>query len=132
MTKGQAISLQKNDGGSLTAVRMGLGWQAAARRGLFGSRTREIDLDASAVLFADISGFTALSERLAAKGADGVEELTQILNAYFGRLIEVIVDHGGDVVKFAGDALLAFWPVRTQHDLPAAAPPLITRGRRFS
>src|SRR5690606_13186948 len=50
MTKGQAISLQKNDGGSLTAVRMGLGWQAAPRRGLFGSRTREIDLDASAVL----------------------------------------------------------------------------------
>lgn len=32
---------------------MGLGWQAAPRRGLFGSRTREIDLDASAVLFAD-------------------------------------------------------------------------------
>src|SRR5437764_1471899 len=53
MTKGQAISLQKNDGGSLTAVRMGLGWQAAPRRGLFGRRTREIDLDASAVLFAD-------------------------------------------------------------------------------
>lgn len=53
MTKGQAISLQKSDGGTLTAVRMGLGWQAAPRRGLFGSRTREIDLDASAVLFAD-------------------------------------------------------------------------------
>ncbi|WP_431959842.1 TerD family protein [Actinacidiphila sp. bgisy160] len=53
MTKGQKISLQKSDGGTLTAVRMGLGWQAAPRRGLFGSRTREIDLDASAVLFAD-------------------------------------------------------------------------------
>ncbi|MGO4754024.1 TerD family protein, partial [Streptomyces sp. 2MCAF27] len=53
MSKGQAISLQKADGGTLTAVRMGLGWQAAPRRGLFGSRTREIDLDASAVLFAD-------------------------------------------------------------------------------
>ncbi|MEV7615441.1 TerD family protein [Streptomyces sp. NPDC089799] len=52
MTKGQAISLEKSDGGSLSAVRMGLGWQAAKRRGLFGSRTREIDLDASAVLFA--------------------------------------------------------------------------------
>jgi tellurium resistance protein TerZ len=37
----------------LTSVRMGLGWQAARRRGLFGSRTREIDLDASAVLFVD-------------------------------------------------------------------------------
>lgn len=54
LSKGQGISLQKADGGSLTAVRMGLGWQAAPRRrGLFGSRTREIDLDASAVLFAD-------------------------------------------------------------------------------
>jgi len=29
LTKGQAISLQKKDGGTLTAVRMGLGWQAA-------------------------------------------------------------------------------------------------------
>ncbi|MCW2871348.1 TerD family protein [Actinacidiphila oryziradicis] len=52
MSKGQQISLTKTDGGTLTAVRMGLGWQAAPRRGLFGSRTREIDLDASAVLFA--------------------------------------------------------------------------------
>jgi tellurium resistance protein TerZ len=32
---------------------MGLGWQAAPRRGLFGKRSKEIDLDASAVLFAD-------------------------------------------------------------------------------
>jgi len=53
LSKGQAISLQKSDGGTLKSVRMGLGWQAAPRRGLFGSRTREIDLDASAVLFAD-------------------------------------------------------------------------------
>jgi tellurium resistance protein TerZ len=52
LSKGQAISLEKQDGATLTAVRMGLGWQAAKRRGLFGSRTREIDLDASAVLFA--------------------------------------------------------------------------------
>lgn len=53
LAKGQRISLTKSDGGSLSVVRMGLGWQAAPRRGLFGSRTREIDLDASAVLFAD-------------------------------------------------------------------------------
>lgn len=53
LSKGQAISLQKSGGGALSAVRMGLGWQAAPRRGLFGTRTREIDLDASAVLFAD-------------------------------------------------------------------------------
>ncbi|RKN03517.1 TerD family protein [Streptomyces radicis] len=53
LSKGQAINLQKADGGTLTAVRMGLGWQAAPRRGLFGTRTREVDLDASAVVFAD-------------------------------------------------------------------------------
>jgi tellurium resistance protein TerZ len=53
LSKGQAVSLQKADGGALSRVRMGLGWQAAKRRGLFGMRTREIDLDASAVLFAD-------------------------------------------------------------------------------
>ncbi|MFH8569789.1 TerD family protein [Streptomyces sp. NPDC017993] len=52
LSKGQGVSLQKSDGGTLTAVRMGLGWRSAPRRGLFGRRTKEIDLDASAVLFA--------------------------------------------------------------------------------
>ncbi|MBW1599602.1 TerD family protein [Streptomyces sp. JJ38] len=52
LSKGQAISLEKTGGGSLSAVRMGLGWRSAARRGLFGRRSKEIDLDASAVLFA--------------------------------------------------------------------------------
>jgi class 3 adenylate cyclase len=60
------------------------------------------------VLFADISGFTALSERLAERGPEGVEELTPVLNGYFGQLIDLISAHGGDMVKFAGDALLAF------------------------
>jgi tellurium resistance protein TerZ len=54
MSKGQQISLSKSDGTALTSVRMGLGWQAAHRKGLFAKLTgnREIDLDASAVLFA--------------------------------------------------------------------------------
>ncbi len=63
----------------------------------------------AAVLFADISGFTALTERLAAQGPKGAEELTQLLNTYFGQLIDIVTAHGGDVVKFAGDALLAVW-----------------------
>src|SRR5688500_14393605 len=65
----------------------------------------------AAALFADISGFTSLSERLGKRGPEGVEELTRVLNTYFGRLITAVTAHGGDVVKFAGDALLAFWPV---------------------
>ncbi len=55
------------------------------------------------VLFADISGFTNLSERLGKRGPAGVEELTQTLNDYFGDLIDVVISSGGDIVKFAGD-----------------------------
>src|SRR5688500_6081459 len=65
----------------------------------------------AAVLFADISGFTLLRERLAEKGPTGVETLARILNEYFGQLIDIIHSYGGDVVKFAGDAVIAVWPV---------------------
>ncbi|QNE76243.1 TerD family protein [Streptomyces finlayi] len=54
LTKGQQISLSKSDGGALSVVRMGLGWKSAPRKGFLAKLTaREIDLDASAVLFAD-------------------------------------------------------------------------------
>ena len=52
LSKGQKVSLAKRDGGSLTRVRMGLGWDAVKKKGLFGgSRSQSIDLDASALLF---------------------------------------------------------------------------------
>jgi ABC-type oligopeptide transport system substrate-binding subunit/class 3 adenylate cyclase len=70
----------------------------------------KIDHGSAAVLFADISGFTAMTERLAQRGPAGAEELTRLLNAYFGQLIDFVTDYGGDVVKFAGDALIALWP----------------------
>ncbi|MCX5214186.1 TerD family protein [Kitasatospora sp. NBC_00240] len=51
--KGQRISLEKAGGGALGVVRMGLGWKAAPRKGFLAKLLpREIDLDASAVLFA--------------------------------------------------------------------------------
>src|ERR671927_330492 len=65
----------------------------------------------AAVLFADISGFTALTERLAEKGKAGAEILARILNDYFGQLIDLVYDYGGDVVKFGGDAITVVWPV---------------------
>ena len=51
LTKGQSVSLRKDDGGTLTHVRMGLGWDAVKKKGLFGSRSQSIDLDASAVMY---------------------------------------------------------------------------------
>jgi len=77
----------------------------------------EAETLASAVLFADISGFTALAERLSHAGPAGAEELIRILNAYFSPFIDRVYAHGGDVVKFAGDALLAVWPASSEHDL---------------
>src|SRR5512139_300697 len=65
----------------------------------------------AAVLFADISGFTLLTERLAERGPTGVETLARILNEYFGQLIDIVHAYGGDVVKFAGDAVIAVWPI---------------------
>jgi class 3 adenylate cyclase/tetratricopeptide (TPR) repeat protein len=65
----------------------------------------------AAVMFADISGFTALTERLAEKGTSGVETLARILNDYFGQLIDLVYDYGGDVVKFGGDAIIVVWPI---------------------
>lgn len=52
LSKGQRVSLRKDGGVALTKVRMGLGWDPLKQRGVFGSRSSNIDLDASAVLFA--------------------------------------------------------------------------------
>lgn len=58
------------------------------------------------VVIADITGFTPLSERLAALGKEGAELLTAIINHYFQRLLDGAALLGGDNLKFGGDALL--------------------------
>ncbi len=66
------------------------------------------------VLFADISGFTRLTEQLALGDPRGIEKISTALNDYFGRWINIISQYGGDVVKFAGDGLLAIWPAEAE------------------
>ncbi len=83
-----------------------------------GETIPELERFVGAVMFADVSGFTALAEQLALDGAAGTEELTRRLNAFFGALIATITEHGGEVVKFAGDGLLASWAA--DGDLTAA------------
>ncbi|HUR49130.1 MAG TPA: adenylate/guanylate cyclase domain-containing protein [Acidimicrobiales bacterium] len=62
-------------------------------------------LDAS-LAFVDVSGFTALSERLAAQGRAGAEEITELLGVYFTELLADAYAQGGSLLKFGGDALL--------------------------
>ncbi|MDQ1746448.1 MAG: hypothetical protein QOD07_711 [Frankiaceae bacterium] len=57
-------------------------------------------------VFADISGFTALTEQLAARGKVGAEEMADVLNATFARLLVPAYDYGAALVKWGGDATL--------------------------
>lgn len=61
------------------------------------------------LLSADISGFTALSERLAADGKVGAETITDMVNACFEALMAAAERFGGEVIKFGGDALLVLF-----------------------
>ena len=58
------------------------------------------------MVFADISGFTALSERLATRGRIGTEELVETLSRVFSGMLGITANRGGQLLKFGGDALL--------------------------
>ena len=62
-------------------------------------------VDGSLLMF-DITGFTPLTERLARRGREGAEELSNLLDAVFSRLLTVAEDEGGDLLTWGGDALL--------------------------
>ena len=68
------------------------------------------------ILFSDLRGFTALSERL------GPAALTRVVNAFLDAATEAILEHGGTVDKYVGDAIMAFWNAPLdQPDHPALA-----------
>jgi class 3 adenylate cyclase/tetratricopeptide (TPR) repeat protein len=67
------------------------------------STWREVD---GTLCMVDISGFTALSERLAAFGRVGAEELTEVLSAVFASMTDLVHARGGEQLSFGGDALL--------------------------
>ena len=59
-------------------------------------------------LFADISGFSALSESLLASSGDP-EEISKVLNSCFRILSNAVTDHAGEIVGLAGDGLMGVW-----------------------
>ena len=69
----------------------------------YGSHWREVD---GTLAFVDVSGFTAMSERLSGLGKAGAEEVTDVMNSTFAALLEIAYSYGGGLLKFGGDALL--------------------------
>ncbi|MBK9114749.1 MAG: AAA family ATPase [Betaproteobacteria bacterium] len=61
------------------------------------------------VVFVDISGFTKLSERLARKGREGSEQITDVIGRSFESILAVAYDNGASLLKFGGDALLLWF-----------------------
>lgn len=68
-------------------------------------------------LFLDVCGFTKLTEKVSAKGHYGVEVIISLLNRYFDLLNEKIVQFGGQILKFEGDAVLAAFVLPRQQCL---------------
>jgi class 3 adenylate cyclase/predicted ATPase len=62
------------------------------------------------VMFADVSGFTAMSEKLDA------EQVVNVINALFTDMIEIIYKYSGMLNKFMGDALLVIFGAPRAHD----------------
>eukprot|EP01031_Cornospumella_fuschlensis_P031943 gene31943-38621_t len=74
----------------------------------------------AACLLVDISGFTKLSGYYCAQGSDGIDELQKRINGYLGELAAVIYSLGGDVLKYAGDAVLCIFPCAPEDKIGAS------------
>jgi adenylate cyclase 10 len=76
-------------------------------------------------MFADISGFTNLTETLSKLGNEGAELIAFAINRYMELLVSGISKSGGDIFKFAGgnaylsilDAIIVVWPPTTKDDI---------------
>lgn len=69
-----------------------------------------------AVSIVDVSGFTAMTSQVAQLGPYGTDLLHHFMNSYFSQLIEIIEQFDGDVVKFAGDAMIVIFLPTEEED----------------
>jgi adenylate cyclase len=79
----------------------------------------------AAIWLSDMRGFTALSERLPPQA------LIDRLNLYFGCQVPAILDHGGEVLKFMGDGLLAIFPIAGDSETDAVCRRTLSCAREF-
>jgi adenylate cyclase len=90
---------------ALDALTVYLG-PTAAQRAYNGQIERgDLRTIRAAIMIADLRGFTLLSDRLDRR------TMVTLLDRWFGVMGEAIEQHGGDILKFMGDGLLAVFPI---------------------
>jgi adenylate cyclase len=71
---------------------------ADPKRLALGGEMREIT-----IMFTDLAGFTKLTEKTAP------DVVSRVLTEHFTEMTDIILAHGGTVIQFIGDAIMAFW-----------------------
>ncbi len=83
------------------------------------------ELIEAAIWFADLRGFTLLSEQ------SPIPEVLALLNAWFGTIGEVVEAHGGEILKFMGDSVLAIFPTSADQDRATACGKAMAAAQEF-
>jgi adenylate cyclase len=84
-----------------------------------------VEIIEAAIWFADLRGFTLLSEQ------SPIPDVLAHLNAWFGTIGKVVEAHGGEVLKFIGDAVLAIFPTSAGQDRTAACRKALRAAEEF-
>lgn len=64
-------------------------------------------------LFLDLSGFSTMTDTLMQHGQHGAEALAGLMHGVFDPLVESIFNYGGKIVGFAGDGIMALYPIES-------------------
>lgn len=72
-------------------------------------------------MFLDLSGFSTMTDTLMQHGQHGAEVLASLMHGVFNPLVESIFEYGGKIVSFAGDGIMALYPVNSDEEMKATA-----------
>jgi adenylate cyclase len=104
----QRVELESGYHATRALLEVYLGPNAGARVAQGGFRRGSGELIDAAIWFSDLRDFTVISDRSAP------DAVVRLLDEYFERVAGAVMDHGGEVLKFVGDAILAIFPAEGQ------------------
>jgi len=67
-------------------------------------------------MFLDLTGFSSMTDTLMQQGQHGAEVLANLMHGVFNPLVENIFNYGGKIVSFAGDGIMALFPIENDEN----------------